>query len=91
MNTMKLAIMIMAVSLFCFMGTAAAIPHYDGHSSHGISSAHYSSWWHPTTYSWHSPVNYHWYTPYYNAFDPWWNANIYGPLRTTYYWYRWGW
>ena len=91
MNAIKLAMLIMAVCLIGFIGTAAAIHHHDGHSSHGIGSVHHSGWWHPSAYSWHSPVTYHWYTPYYNAFDPWWTANVYGPVRSTYYWYGWGW
>jgi len=81
MSNLKLVLVILTFGLLCFMGTAAAFPHHDWYSPHG--TVHHSGWW--------QPVTYHWYTPsyYYNAFDPWWNANFYGPLRTTYYWYRW--
>lgn len=83
MSNLKLVLVILTFGLLCFMGTAAAFPHHDWYSPHGIGTVHHSGWW--------QPVTYHWYTPsyYYNAFDPWWNANFYGPLRTTYYWYRW--
>lgn len=27
------------------------------------------------------------YGPWYYDFDPWWAANVYGPYRTTYYWW----
>jgi hypothetical protein len=84
MNNPKIVLAIMAFGLLCFMGTAAAIPHHDGHSSHGIGTVHHSSWWQPVTHHWYTPSYY-----YYNSFDPWWNANFYGPLRNIYYWYSW--
>jgi len=85
MSKLKLVMAILVFGMLCFMGTAAAIPHQDGHSHYGIGNVHYSGWW--------QPVTYHWYTPsyYYNSFDPWWNANFYGPMRSMYYWYGWGW
>ena len=85
MRRTKIALAILAFGMLCFMSSASAIPNHDGHSHHGIGDSHHSGWW--------QPVTYHWYTPsyYYNYFDPWWNANIYGPLRSTYYWYGWRW
>lgn len=67
----------MACGLLCFMGTALASP-YDGGPF-----AHHSSWHHP------APVYHAWGWPgfYYNSFDPWWVTNVYGPVRTTYYWF----
>ncbi|MDD4650766.1 MAG: hypothetical protein PHQ34_00905 [Methanothrix sp.] len=79
MSKIKLALAILAIGLLCFMSNASAFPNYDGHYAH-----HPGSW---------GPVTYHWYTPsyyYYNYFDPWWNANVYGPF-TYHYWYNWGW
>ena len=85
MSKLKLVMAILVFGMLCFMGTAAAIPYHDGYPHHGIGNVHYSGWW--------QPVSYHWYTPssYYNSFDPWWNANFYGPMRSMYYWYGWGW
>jgi hypothetical protein len=95
----KLAMAIVACVLLYFMGTAMASPQYepqyDWLSPGGVATVHYSSWWHPTAYynTWYYPAPaYHntWYAPvYYNDFDPWWAANVYGPVRTTYYWGRW--
>jgi len=85
MSNLKLVMVILAFGLLCFMGTAAAIPHHDWNSPHGIGPVHHSDWWQPVTYhNLYSPA-------YYNAFDPWWNLNVYGPLRTTYYRYSWRW
>ncbi len=77
------------------MGTAMAIPHYDWLSPGGVATVHHTTWY-PTTYysTWYYPAPYYaWYTPVvynyidpYNYFDPWWAANVYGPVRTTYYW-----
>ncbi len=85
MSKLKAVMAILAFVLLSFMSTVSAIPYHDGNSHHGMGDMHHSSWW--------QPVTYHWYTPsyYYNYFDPWWNANIYGPLRSTYYWYGWRW
>jgi hypothetical protein len=93
-SMVKLGIIVLACGLFCLMSTAVAIPHYDWPSPYGAANAYYSGWWHPITYHHAYPAvtYYNWYTPtYYNAFDPWWAANVYGPVRTTYYWYSWGW
>ena len=99
----KLGILILACGLLCLMSTAVAIPHHEWLSPYGVANVHYSGWWHPATYhynypavgyhNWYAPVYYHnWYAPvYYNDFDPWWVANVYGPVRTTYYWTGWGW
>lgn len=93
-SMVKLGIIILVCGLFCLMSTAVAIPHYDWLTPHGVANVHYSGWWHPATYYHNYPaVSYHsWYPPvYYNDFDPWWVANVYGPVRTTYYWTGWGW
>jgi hypothetical protein len=86
---LRLGIIILVCGLFCLMSTAAAIPHHEWLSPYGVANVHYSGLWHPITYYHNYPVvSYHsWYAPvYYNAFDPWWVANVYGPVRTTYYW-----
>lgn len=86
-SKIKIALAILALGLLLFLGTAVAVHLHDGYGSYGHSG--YSSWWQPTTYhySWSYPATYYGY--WYNSFDPWWRANIYGPVRTTYYW--WGW
>jgi hypothetical protein len=46
--------------------------------------------WYPTGYYWYYPYYYSSYGPwYYYNYDPWWAANVYGPYRTTYYWWSW--
>jgi hypothetical protein len=93
----KLAIAIIACVLLCFMSTTMASPQHDWLSPGGVATVYHSSWWHPTAYynTWYYPApTYHYtgHTPiYYNAFDPWWTANVYGPVTTTYYWSSWGW
>ena len=52
---------------------------------------YYYSTWYPTRYYWYYPYYYyHSYGPwYYDNYDPWWAANVYGPYKTTYYWWSW--
>jgi len=90
----KLGILIFACGLFCLICTAAAIPHHEWLSPYGVSDVHYLGSWSPIIYPHSYPVaSFHYgYVPvYYNAFDPWWAANIYGPVHATYYWSSWGW
>jgi len=96
-STIKLSIVIMALGLLCFMGTAMASPHHGDWLSPGgefsvwHSGSHYSSWHYPSSWYYSTPTyHYSWYTPvYYNSYDPWWFSNVYGPYTTTYYY--WGW
>jgi len=87
MSKIKITLAILALGLLLSLGTAAAAPHHGWYGSYGHFS--YAGWWHPTVYhyTWSYPVIY--YDYWYNSFDPWWGANIYGPVRTTYYWWRW--
>ncbi len=73
------------------MGVALAVPHYDWLSPGGVATVHYTTWHSAPYYStWYYPVPYYhyaWYAPVPdNYFDPWWVTNVYGPVRTTYYW-----
>jgi len=74
---------------------------YDWLSPGGVSGVRYYGWGYPYTHYGYNPYGYYGYYPattyryywdspgYYNDFDPWWVANVYGPFRTTYYWYSW--
>jgi hypothetical protein len=75
-------------------------PNYDWLSPGGVSSVSYYNWGYPRSY--YYPSNYYryyypyynygyWpgYSYYYNSYDPWWYSNVYGPYRSTYYWYSW--
>jgi len=86
MNTIKLAMIIMAIGLIAFMGTATAIPH-DWLSPNTVGVIKTTSVAHSDVFSMHTPG--HWYMPYYTYVYPWWNANVYQPLGNIYYWYAW--
>jgi hypothetical protein len=96
-NKIRLSIVILALGLVSLMSTALAAPHHGGDwlSPGGEISVHHSSWHSGYPYSsWHYPSSWYYSTPvyynsWYNSFDPWWASNVYGPYRTTYYY--WGW
>ena len=82
--------------------SGASSSNYDWLSPGGVSGVSYYNWgwgypgyyngWYPNYYGYRYSYPYsYWYYPnyYYNSYDPWWAANVYGPYRTTYYWYSW--
>jgi hypothetical protein len=83
------------------LASSAASPNYDWLSPGGVGSVRYYGWYPSSYYSrypsyrywyypsgWYYPrTTYYWPDYYYNSYDPWWTANIYGPGGYTYYWY----
>lgn len=86
MNTIKLAMIAMAIGLIAFMGTATAIPH-DWLSPNTVGVIKTTSVAQTDVFSLHTPG--HWYVPYYTYVYPWWNANVYQPLGNIYHYYYW--
>lgn len=89
MGTLKIAIIIAACALLCFMGTALAYHDHDWLSPGGAGPVHHTDRWgfHGT---WYNPAPTYYYG-WYNYFDPWWYSNFFGPYRAIYRWTYWGW